>query len=128
MREVILDSSVIIAYLNPYDSNHKEAVKILKSLIDNKDIIIILSSVVIEVLNVVKMKFKSYLFLAEEFFNFPNLNIISFDEFGNLKSCFKLFSENNNLSLVDVLELEYSQKREALLITFDKELKKYSIR
>jgi len=123
----LLDSSVIVAYLNPYDVNHEKAVNILKTIVFNKNEMIILSSVVIEVLNVVKMRFRDYLSFAKEFlFKSPNLNIVNISEQNVLEDSLSLFSKKNNLSLVDVLELNYSKGENVILVTFDKELKKYS--
>jgi len=129
VNTLLLDSSVVVAYLNPYDVNHKKAVGILKKIIFDKGEIVILSSAVIEVLNVVKMRFKDYLSLAQEFlFKFPGLNIVNISEQNTLEDSLSLFSERNNLSLVDVLELNYSKEENLALITFDKELEKYSKR
>ena len=127
MDTFLLDSSVIVAYLNPYDVNHEKAVNILKTIVFNKNEMIILSSVVIEVLNVVKMRFRDYLSFAKVFlFKSPNLNIVNISEQNVLEDSLSLFSKKNNLSLVDVLELNYSKGENVILVTFDKELKKYS--
>lgn len=118
----VIDSSVFVGLINSDDAHHQKAIDLLKDA-DVKEILLF-DYIYIEVMNVLKRK--TTLELCEKFTEFLKYwNIeVAMKEFEEIKIANLVFNQKNNLSFEDCLLIAGANRRNADIITFDKELEK----
>ena len=119
-KGILLDSSVWIAYINPYDSQHEKALKLFKNL--DIEVFVIPEYVLLETLSIIQMCVgKKY---ANNFLEFAKSeDAIILESSMYFKSVLEIFpGRSKKLSFVDLSLLYLSKYYE--VISFDKSLNK----
>jgi len=126
-NKILLDSSFLIAFLNPKDVLTKKAVEIMKNKSQEDIELLIHPLVIIETLTVLKMRTKMDDVRKYENIIFSEVfNIIDDLEFDYKRKSQWLifFNKANEMSVVDCILLDYSIKNRLELLTFDKRLER----
>lgn len=121
---ILVDTSVLYAFVDEWDSCHEKAQKIYRSIHNNK--IVIPADVIKEMITILNLRHGSK--IATRIYNeldqdprnpfIHNLDTLEFFEFMDF---FREFP-NTQLSTVDLQLLFLAQKYEFQILTFDKEL------
>lgn len=126
-KKFLLDSSIIIAYFNPNDSCHIQAVKLIKKSIEDGGILFIHLLAFVECLQILKMRASADVIrlFKETVIRRQAISLIETTRLPSEKSLsFTLFHAQNNLSFIDAVQIEYALHENMKLITLDKELQK----
>lgn len=120
--QVILDSSIIIAYFRKNELDHKKA----EGIFDAHETLIIPDIVVTEVLTIIKMKegYERAGQVVDFLLNCEGIMIVPTDEDIFMSAIGHFISHDNRLSLVDTQLFKFAKEEQIPLITFDKELAK----
>lgn len=120
--QVILDSSVVIAYFRKNELDHKRA----EEIFSKNEILIIPDVVLIEVLTIIKMKegYERAGQVVDFLLNCEGIMIVPTDEDIFMSAIGHFISHDNHLSLVDTQLFKFAKEEQISLITFDKELAK----
>jgi predicted nucleic acid-binding protein len=121
-REIILDSSIWISYLDKDDSQHKKAVELMRKIGNSN--LIVTEYILLEIVTVIKQKgnFETAWHFIKQVQEAGSLGFIPSEQY--LENTISLFgeSEKNKLSFVDLSLVALSSKYEVL--TFDNNLQK----
>ena len=128
-NRLLLDSSVLIAFLNQRDSQHKKAEALYERIKGKNKQLILHPLVAIETLTVLKMRLdrEALLFIEnqilfnQEIFSYEDHAVLSIES--NSES-FILFNEKNDLSFIDCELITYCLDKNIELVTFDQALQK----
>lgn len=122
-KKVVLDSSILVAFFNPNDSQTNRAVSLIKKFKKRDKKIVLHPLIAIETLSVLKLKIqKEALLVCEKILFNPEifeLKEANLDLATNTFS-FSLFNEVKALSLVDAIIIDYCLTNNFELFTFDK--------
>lgn len=126
-QKYLLDSCVLTAFFNPFDNQHKKAIKLMNKL-SQKDIVLILHSlVIIETLSVLKIKTdnKALIFCENELLNEEKFKL-SEDKIliSQNSDPLMLFNKHKYLSLIDCILVNICLQENIKLLTFDQKLNK----
>lgn len=127
VNKVVFDSSVLVAYFNPNDTQTEKAVSLIKKLKKENKKFVLHPLIVIETLSVLKLKVeKEALLICQEILFNPeifeieniNINLVPND------FSFLLFNKIRTLSLIDAVIIDYCLGNNFELLTFDKTMGK----
>lgn len=122
---ILVDSSILVAFYNPKDSQHTAAVSLIEKL-EKKSVRLVLHSlVVIESLTILRMRAdkdkyhicEHHMLLSGSY----NLIYIPYLPFPQ-STAFRIFHENKDISLIDATLLDYCRREKKELLTFDKKM------
>jgi len=125
--KVLLDSSVLIAFFNPKDSQHKKGVKAFKNLEEQEALLYLHPLVVVETLTVLKQRINIILLKEIEsiIFNREIFERVEFDlNIRQNSQLIETFNKVKNISVVDAVLLMVSRELRLELLTFDFQLAK----
>ena len=124
-NKILIDSSFLIAFLNPNDALTGKAAAIMKDNYQKEVALILHPLVIIETLTVLKMKISTSdmkkienLLFSEAF---DTIKDFEFD-WQKGSAWLNFFDGNNKLSAVDCILLSYAIKHKIRLLSFDKKL------
>lgn len=122
-KKIVLDSSILVAFFNPNDSQTNRAVSLIKKFKKQDKKIVLHPLIAIETLSVLKLKVeKEALLVCQKILFNPEifeLKEINLDLLTNSFS-FSLFNEVKTLSLIDAIIIDYCLTNNFELFTFDK--------
>src|SRR3990167_8716282 len=111
--KVLLDSSVLIAFFNPKDSQHKKGVKAFKNLEEQEALLYLHPLVVVETLTVLKQRINIILLKEIEsiIFNREIFERVEFDlNIRQNSQLIETFNKVKNISVVDAVLLMVSRE------------------